>query len=249
VTWRPAASECGRIAGGWETQALGDIDRRFGLASAVVGAQHAYAYQHGILRIAGFHEQWTLRVAVTPPAAAGMCDFSTIGALLMGGLPASSWAAVMSHSPRVAAQFEHLHTPPPRVWHALHVGRPDLYWLVASAWHAMKVLNGTTLEALTSATDDVCSAIWEVDAGTRAYADILTVFRIAQIVAIATAPGGQPDVTIKGSPNDKMASVSIAPRDKMIAVFVLAWASGIDWAHAPPPGAPEPILSFIDRIH
>lgn len=207
--------------------------------------QHAYTYRDGTLWIEGFHAQWTLRVTLSPPAEHGACDLSAVGTRLLEALPAPQWAAVLSHSPAIAAQLAHYHTPPPRVWNALHVGRPDLFWLVATAWHTMKISPGATLEKLTAATDSVCTAVWHFDTGTQAYRDILTAFRIAQIVAVPTAAGGEADITINGSPNDSMASVTVAPRDKMLAAIVLVWSSAIAWAINPPPAAPPSIVAFI----
>ena len=245
IAWRPNPSDCNCIASGWVHQARGDAHKLHGLAVSVLNKQHAYVYRDGVLTIAEFHKQWAVTIKLLPPADHGPCDFSAVGAQLMGGLPASYWAAVLSYSPSLAAKFAHFHTPPPRIWQAMHVGRPDLFWLVATAWHTMKQHAGATLQKLTDTTESVCCAVWHVDSGTQAYADILKAFRIAQIVAVVTTPGGKPDVTINGSPNNAMASVTIAPRDKMLAAIVLAWSSDIAWAANPPPGAPPSILTFI----
>lgn len=158
-------------------------------------------------------------------------------------------ASVAAQSKNVAGAIAHLHTPPPQVWHALHVARPDLFWLVATAWNRMIVNSETTLELLSAMTAAVCSAAWHLDPGTRSFNDVVTAFRIAQITAVACEPtDSTADIIINGSPGNSGAGITVAPRDKMLAVIVLAWSEQINWASHQPTCAPQPILTFINSF-
>lgn len=232
------------IAGAWALQSGQDAAKQYGVAVAVLGAACAYTFTKGVFSVNEFHAQWAIAACkAKPSSASGLCDLAPVGFKLLATLPASHWFAATTCDPRATRLLAHFHTPPPRVWAALHVARPDLYWLVATAWHRMKSVRGATLESLTAATEAVCAAEWQVDAHTQSFAQIVEVMRVAQIVAVPTAPGGARDIVIGGSNNH--ASVTLAPRDKMLAVIVLAYARAFDWATSAPACCPKPVADFL----
>ena len=231
------------LANRWKHVAIGNPKKLIGVINAIDGRSLPFSCNAGAFKIDGFAHEWTIRADFNAPAK-GVCDFAPVAVKLLCLLPRSAYGNCTGL--RAYKQVEHLYKAPPEIAAALAVGRPDLYWMVASAWHIMINSKGASYKRVCSATADVVNAVWEFDCGTPAWAQLVNVFATGQIVAVATSRTTNADVVINGG--GAHSGVCIAPRDKMLAAIMLTWSTLTNWAAALPETAPAPLAKFVSTF-
>ena len=143
------------------------------------------------------------------------------------------------HIPQIAHGIKHLYLAPPEISAAFEVGRPDLYWLVARTWHALKTIPNICYEDMCRATATVVSSVWNLDSGTKSYRQMLSLCRALQVHMRITQKGGTADIELDG-----IACVSMSPRDKMLLACAAVWGPETRWIDAMPMCVPGPLAVF-----
>lgn len=241
--WVLKDSDADALAVKWTQAAHGETHKLLGVIRAIDGRSLPFSCISGSFKIDGFAPEWTVDTDFNAPRK-GICDFASAAVKLLCLLPKSAYGSCTAL--RAYKHVEHLFKAPPEISAALSVGRPDLYWMVASAWHIMINSKGASYKRVCSATADVVNAVWEFDCGTPAWAQLVNVFATGQIVAVATSRKSNADVVVNGG--GAHSGVCIAPRDKMLAAIMLTWSTPTNWAAELPETAPAPLAKFVSTF-
>jgi hypothetical protein len=230
-----------QIADAWSCATVAE---RHGIVIACCEGPLRYIFADHTLFVTTFAPSWAVAVAHPAPfRAAGSACFMAVAVAIAKELPAALISQLMS-VPTLRPRLIHITTAPPEITFALEVARPDLYWLVAVAWHAIKCARGASMDWVCKLTRDVTHPPWAFDCGSRAYADLALMVERMHVVLVQTAPAGTEDLVLDGA-----GKLSCSPRDKMLLAIALLWGQPTRWLDTLPPCAPAPLAQFRNTLY
>jgi len=214
------------------------ISERHGIVIALASGGALFSYVNRCFSIDTFNPSWDIIDGEFGAPAHGTVNLINVAVILARGLPAAVSAQLME-IPVIRRHLSHLFFAPPAIYRGLEVGRPDLYWMVATAWGALRRGKYATMDSVITATDALCADPWDFTTGTVALRNMTAACRACQVVAVNTPRGGIADICIDGK-----VLLTIAPRDKMVLAAVLLWGSSYNWLSSIPLCAPHQITAF-----
>lgn len=228
------------IADAWSCATVAE---RHGVVIECCRGPLPYTYTDHTFSVASFAPSWA--VALPQPAPfrpSGTACLLGVAVRIAKVLPASLISSLMQ-IPRLRPKLIHITTAPAEITHALEVARPDLYWLVASAWHALKHARGATMDQICSLTRSTVASEWRFDSNTQSLSDLLLLAQRMHVVMVATSAKGTADIIIDGA-----GKLSCSPRDKMLLAIALLWAEPTHWLKSMPRCAPGPVAQFRNAV-
>lgn len=196
-----------------------------------------------VLTVDTFSPSWAVALPHSPKlSAAGAMWFVDVAVLLAKDLPSSLISELMK-LPVLRQRLIHITNAPPEITAALEVGRPDLYWLVATGWDAIKSMPSASMDTVCALTRAVTTAEWNFEANTVSFADLSLLAKRMHVILHPTGPKGTADIIIDGE-----AGVSCSPRDKMLLAIGFVWAEPVRWIDTLPRCAPPALAQFRNAV-